>query len=47
MPEQQTGQTAENNKKKVSPKLVRDIANKVYALWLRDLAIEKERKRFS
>lgn len=48
MPEsQQTEQTAEAPKKKMSPQLVREVANKVYDLWLRDLAIEKERKRFS
>jgi len=46
MPEQQqTGQSTGENKKKISSKMVRDVVNKVYALWLRDLAIEKERKR--
>jgi hypothetical protein len=48
MPESpQTEQTAAAPQKKVSPQLVRDVANKVYDLWLRDLAIEEERKRFS
>lgn len=28
----------------LSPELVRKIADKVYALWLRDLQIEQERK---
>jgi hypothetical protein len=29
----------------VTPELVRQVTQKVYALWLRDLRIEKERQR--
>jgi hypothetical protein len=47
MPEQtptspQTGET----KNKLPPKLVREVTDKVYALWLNDLMIEKERKGY-
>ncbi|MCZ7666778.1 MAG: hypothetical protein M5U34_05910 [Chloroflexi bacterium] len=38
---------AAGSKKKPPAKLVREVTDKVYALWLRDLALEKERKRFS
>jgi hypothetical protein len=29
---------------KMSPELIRAVAEKVYALWLRDLAVEQERQ---
>lgn len=29
----------------VTPELVRQVADKVYAMWLRDLQIERERQR--
>jgi hypothetical protein len=45
MPEQGQ-QGTENNKKKLSPEQVRELAKKVYELWLKDLTIEKERRRF-
>ncbi len=32
--------------KKLTPKLVREVADKVYALWLKELMIEKERKGY-
>jgi hypothetical protein len=31
----------------VSPELVRQVAEKVYALWLREMRIEGERRRIS
>lgn len=30
----------------ITPELVRQVAEKVYALWLRDLKLARERKRF-
>lgn len=45
MPEQTTApQETGKAKQKPPPKLVREVADKVYALWLKDLMIEKERK---
>jgi hypothetical protein len=29
----------------VTPELVRQVADKVYAMWLRDLKIERDRQR--
>ena len=29
----------------ITPELVRQVAERVYALWLRDLQIEQERRR--
>ncbi|GAB4145308.1 MAG: hypothetical protein Fur0021_02460 [Candidatus Promineifilaceae bacterium] len=31
---------------KITPELVRQVAGRVYALWLRDLQIEQERRRW-
>jgi hypothetical protein len=35
------------NKQAVTPELVRQVADKVYELWLRDMQIEQERRRWS
>jgi hypothetical protein len=32
---------------RLSPELVQKVADKVYALWLRDLQIERERQRMA
>ena len=37
--------TSGTNIKTITPALVRQIADKVYALWRRDLQIERERWR--
>ena len=39
----QSGMTVE--KDKITPELVRQVAEKVYALWLQDLKVARERKR--
>ena len=31
---------------KITPELVRQVAGRVYALWLRDLQLEQERRRW-
>lgn len=31
---------------KITPELVRQVAQRVYALWLRDLQLEQERRRW-
>jgi hypothetical protein len=35
------------NKQAVTPELVRQVADKVYELWLWEMQIEKERRRWS
>jgi hypothetical protein len=37
--------TAAGNKGEITPELVRQVAEKVYELWQRELAIERERQR--
>ncbi len=46
MPEQ-TAQAAKSGQKTLTPAQIRELAKKVYDLWLRELDIEKERKRLS
>ena len=36
---------AQPQETKITPELVRQVADKVYALWLQDLKIMRERKR--
>jgi hypothetical protein len=45
MAEQAEKTAAAGNKGTVTPELVRQVAEKVYELWQRELAIERERQR--
>ncbi|MBE2198356.1 MAG: hypothetical protein IAE79_07070 [Anaerolinea sp.] len=38
-------QTSASTKTKITPELVKQVTDKVYALWLADLKIQQERKR--
>jgi hypothetical protein len=44
---QPTNQSEQAEKGKLTPELVRRVADKVYALWQRDMTVERERKRYA
>ncbi|MFO7540342.1 MAG: hypothetical protein R6X32_20070 [Chloroflexota bacterium] len=45
-PTEQAAQTKSAKNGKPSPELVRQVTEKVAALWRRDLALERERERY-
>ncbi len=45
MTQAQTSTQTVKSKTAVTPELVRQVADKVYALWQRDVQIEQERQR--
>jgi hypothetical protein len=47
MSKTQSSPTSSKSKTAVTPELVRQVADKVYELWQKDIQIELERRRWS